>query len=178
MVKYSDGKVYKIVCNKTGKQYIGSTCVGLSQRLAEHRNHYKKFSNGTYRYSSAKIVIENGDFEIILLEECPCETREQLLLKEREWIDKLECVNVTKKPILFEGEQSSNIIRYNSDAEYRQEVLAKNKTWRQNTDQDKLREYTKLKARRLRLKWGASKKPTTAMGTSSSTAQNQYIKTG
>jgi hypothetical protein len=37
MVNYELAKIYKIVCNKTGMVYIGSTCQRLlSQRLSGH----------------------------------------------------------------------------------------------------------------------------------------------
>ena len=45
MVDYGNGKVYKIVCNNTGKVYIGSTTQPLSKRLVAHRLDYKKYIN-------------------------------------------------------------------------------------------------------------------------------------
>ena len=44
---YSQGKIYKIVCNKTGLVYIGSTYRSLEQRLKEyivHHNSIKCFN--------------------------------------------------------------------------------------------------------------------------------------
>jgi len=151
MVNYENGKIYKIVCNKTGILYVGSTCVGLSQRLVEHRASYNRFKNGKIINKSSSIkILEGGDYSIILLEICPCNNKEQLIMKEREWINKIECINVIKRPILLENELSANVIRYKTDEDYRQNILNKNKEWGKNTDQDKLREYTKLKMRRLR----------------------------
>jgi predicted GIY-YIG superfamily endonuclease len=40
---YSKGKIYKIVCNKTGLVYIGSTCRSLEQRLKEHVYDSKRY---------------------------------------------------------------------------------------------------------------------------------------
>ena len=43
MPDYSKGKIYRIVCNTTGKVYIGSTSQDyLSQRLRKHVEEYKK----------------------------------------------------------------------------------------------------------------------------------------
>ena len=43
-IDYSKGKVYKIVCNITGKIYVGSTTKEyLSQRLTLHRANYQLF---------------------------------------------------------------------------------------------------------------------------------------
>lgn len=35
--KYSRGKIYRLVCNKTGKVYYGSTIDTLIDRLAKHK---------------------------------------------------------------------------------------------------------------------------------------------
>ena len=40
---YSQGKIYKIVCNKTGLVYIGSTCRSLDERLKEHEYDSKRY---------------------------------------------------------------------------------------------------------------------------------------
>jgi hypothetical protein len=49
-----------------------------------------------------KLVLENGNFSIVLLEDYPCERKEQLLARERYFIETLDCVNKwyqdTKKP--------------------------------------------------------------------------------
>jgi hypothetical protein len=46
MVNYSLGKIYKIVCNTTGKVYIGSSCCPrLCRRLTKHREDYNRFLN-------------------------------------------------------------------------------------------------------------------------------------
>lgn len=151
MVDYKKGKIYKIVCNNTQRQYIGSTCVGLSQRLVEHRASYNRFINGKIKNKSSAVeILQGGNYSIFLLEEYPCENRDQLVAKEREWIEKTECINLQKRPILLAGDQTAHKLKYDNDEEWRRMVLDKNKEWRQNTDQDKLREYTKLKMRRLR----------------------------
>ena len=40
---YSQGKIYKIVCNKTGLVYIGSTYRSLEQRIKEHAYDCKRY---------------------------------------------------------------------------------------------------------------------------------------
>ena len=90
MVNYQNGKIYKIVCNNTGKQYIGSTTNKyLSSRLSKHIYVYK---NGDKRFSS-KEVLEGGNYSIILVENCPCNSKDELLKRERHYIETLECVN-------------------------------------------------------------------------------------
>ena len=67
---YSNAKIYKIVDNTNGNIYIGSTCKKLCQRIAQHRTDYKNFLNGTNHYITSFKILENGDYDIILLEQC------------------------------------------------------------------------------------------------------------
>jgi len=85
MVNYQDSKIYEIVCRKTGERYIGSTTQPLSSRLNDHRK--------TRRKTASSVIIERGDYFINLLENWSCDNLEQLLKKEREWYDKIECIN-------------------------------------------------------------------------------------
>lgn len=95
MPDYQNGKIYRIVCNVTGKQYIGSTTLSLSQRLAQHVQDYTKFckNQSKYRYITSIEVIKNQDYDIILLEECKCDNKEQLHKRERYYIESNICVN-------------------------------------------------------------------------------------
>ena len=90
---YKYGKIYKLICNQTGLTYIGCTCKQLSQRLANHRNNYKQYLKTNKHYVTAYKIIENGDCSIILLENFPCENKEQLNARERFFIETIDCVN-------------------------------------------------------------------------------------
>ena len=90
---YKTGKIYKIICNKTGLIYIGSTCKQLSQRLANHRSNYKQYLKNNKNYVTSYKVIENGDCSIILLENYPCNNKEELNARERFYIESINCVN-------------------------------------------------------------------------------------
>lgn len=81
MVNYANGKIYRIVCNTTGLQYIGSTTRPLSERLNEHKQNLKKFLNGKTHYVTSFKVLENNNFQIILIENVPCSRKEELLKK-------------------------------------------------------------------------------------------------
>jgi len=88
--KYKRGKIYRIVCNTTGLQYYGSTCEKyLSYRLAKHNYDYKK-RNGILTSSK---VLENGNYEILLVELFPCNSKDELHQRERFYIENNECVN-------------------------------------------------------------------------------------
>jgi len=65
------GFVYKILCKKTGKYYIGSTMNqdGLKKRKSQHRNDYLRFWNGTLNYRSYFDVMIEDDYEYEILQE-------------------------------------------------------------------------------------------------------------
>ena len=90
------GKIYKIVDNTNGNIYVGSTCEKqLCRRLQKHKASYKCWLNPNVKqgYMRSFDIIKNGDYRIILLEEYPCETKEQLHAREQHYIDNTVCVN-------------------------------------------------------------------------------------
>ena len=63
MVNYENGKIYKLVCNKTGLVYVGSTCQRLlCKRLSGHVADYKRWGKGKFRYVTSFNIIENDDY--------------------------------------------------------------------------------------------------------------------
>jgi hypothetical protein len=93
-VDYNNSKIYKIVCNVTGLVYIGSTCQSaLATRLSEHRRKYKLFLNQKYTFVTSFKVLENNNYDIILIEQYPCNSKQELHKKERFYIESIKCVN-------------------------------------------------------------------------------------
>jgi hypothetical protein len=102
MVNYQQGKIYKIECNVTGKVYIGSTCKNtLAERLAQHVTDYKRYLKGTYHYISSFAVLQNRNYDIVLIEKYPCNSKDELHARERYWCNELECVNQRKNPGMY-----------------------------------------------------------------------------
>ena len=94
MPDYSRGKIYKLICHRSVLVYIGSTCEPtLAKRLASHVVAYKRYLNGKRRYVSSFKVLESGVYEIILIENCPCDNKDELRKRERFFIEERECVN-------------------------------------------------------------------------------------
>jgi hypothetical protein len=92
--RYSRGKIYKIVDNTNGNIYVGSTTEPtLARRLAKHRSNFEQYINGKFHFISSFKVLENNNFEIILIENYQCNTKDELHKRERYYIDCLECVN-------------------------------------------------------------------------------------
>jgi hypothetical protein len=94
MVNYQMGKIYKIVDNTNENIYIGSTSEPtLAKRLANHLRSYKYYLTHKTHYISSFKIIENGDYEIVLLETYPCNLKDELKARERYYIETLNCVN-------------------------------------------------------------------------------------
>lgn len=94
---YSNGKIYKIVSKYTEKIYIGSTIQPLKYRLTSHKSaykHYKK-TGDTTRYCHSFKILCYDYLEIKLLEEYPCDSKEELVEREQYYIEKNRklCVN-------------------------------------------------------------------------------------
>jgi hypothetical protein len=97
MVNYANGKVYKIESPLGDKIYIGSTTkTQLSMRMSKHRADYKNWKNGKYNMVTSYLIFEKYGVEnckIVLLENYPCESKDQLSAREAHFIRTLECVN-------------------------------------------------------------------------------------
>jgi hypothetical protein len=132
MVNYQEGKIYKIVCNITGKIYVGSTCKSrLCQRLSEHVQSYKRFIEGRDVNVRSSEIIANDDYDIILLENCPCDNKDELRQRERYFIELLDCVNKnipnrTKKEYRQQFKEKEKA----KGKEYREKHPEKVKVWK------------------------------------------------
>ena len=97
MIDYQQGKIYKIECNVTGKVYIGSTCEPiLARRLAGHITSYKRYLNGKSHYVSSFDILQNGNYDIVLIESYPCNSKDELHARERYHTNNIDCVNKIK----------------------------------------------------------------------------------
>jgi predicted GIY-YIG superfamily endonuclease len=91
---YKNGKIYKITCLKTGLIYIGSTTkMHLEHRLVRHVEDFQRWKYFGGGYMTSFKIIENEDFQIELVEDCSCNTKEELLRREQHFIKTLVCVN-------------------------------------------------------------------------------------
>jgi hypothetical protein len=94
MPDYQKGKIYKLWSPSKNLVYYGSTIQSISQRLTDHINcfnRYKKDNNK--RYFISFLVLDCEDYKIELIEEYPCNNKQQLCKKEGEYIKNNECVN-------------------------------------------------------------------------------------
>ena len=124
---YSRGKVYKLVNNVDNEIYVGSTIQSLTQRKAGHK---RKAVDVPYRRVYQHLnTIGWDNVEIVLIENYPCQSKEELNARERYWIEEL-------KPSL------NKLIPTRTAQEYRQD----------NTDKikEKMREYLQKNADNIR----------------------------
>ena len=144
MVNYQQGKIYKIVCNTTGLVYVGSTCEQrLSQRLTKHVATYKQHLKNKHSYCSSYDIIEKGNYEIILLENCPCNNSEELRMRERFYKENINCINLKNPCRTKEDAREWNInyrnnnrdlvnaIARKSNNKNKEKVALTNKKWRE-----------------------------------------------
>ena len=100
MVNYNNGKIYKIQPKSDGEQgdiYIGSTTkVLLSQRMSEHRCDYKRWKKGNTNKVTSFILFDKygvENCEIVLIEIVNVESKDELIAREKHWIQSTNCVN-------------------------------------------------------------------------------------
>jgi hypothetical protein len=144
MVNYQNGKIYKIECNQTGKIYVGSTTKKtLAMRLAQHVYNFK---NNIYCTSSE--VLENGNYDIILIESVPCNNKDELFKKEREYIESIICVNKiipsrTRKEYCEINKESIKLLQKQWQEENKEYKKEYSKIYNQ-TNKEELREKKKI----------------------------------
>ena len=86
-------KIYKITDNTNDNIYIGNTCRNLEERLSEHKSSYKRFLKGLYRNVKSFDILKNNNYKIELLENCNITTKDELLARERYYIENNDCLN-------------------------------------------------------------------------------------
>lgn len=171
MNKYQRGKVYKLISEQSDKVYVGSTCEPtLARRLATHRADYKYWLNGSRKgYVSSFEILQYDDCKIILIEDYPCENKDNLRSREQYWIEQTpNCCN--KQNAFVVGSGYSNLtqkeysktyrdLRHEHNIEYeknrywnnREERLKQNKEWR-DKNKDKIKA---LKSEKINCECGA-----------------------
>lgn len=90
MPNFQLGKIYKIISAQTTGVYIGSTTQSLNDRLNNHKADYKRYPNKEF---SSFNIIKYNDAQIILIENYPCNTKQELFTREQYYIDTMDCIN-------------------------------------------------------------------------------------
>ena len=144
MEKYHRGKIYAIICRKTGRRYIGSTCEPtLARRLAQHVVDFKNWKKEKRSWCSSFDIIKDGDYYIVLIESYSCNSKDELRMCEQKHIGLNEAVNKIKAFRIDEErlEYQKQYIKQNCDKiaeqrkqhyeQNRDELIEKNKQYRE-----------------------------------------------
>ena len=100
MPDYSKGIIYKITGG--GLTYYGSTTQKLNSRFSIHKNDKKIGKN-----LSVNPILDYDDCKIEVVENYPCNSKNELLERERFYIDNNTCINKVK-PIISNEELKIN----------------------------------------------------------------------
>ena len=147
VVNYQNGKIYRIIAG--GECYIGSTTQTLSRRLAKHKCHLKEYKQGKYTNMTSFPLLERDDCVIILIENIPCNNKEELLRRERHYIETMDCVNKViplRTKAEYNEDNKDKIKEYNN--KYNQEHKNERNEWiniNKDRRNQRRRELRKLK---------------------------------
>ena len=130
MPDYKQGKLYQIWSPHTEKVYIGSTVCPLYKRFYQHK---------LFKDCTSIQIIKLGDAKIELIEECPCENKEQLHRREGQVIREYgnKCVNMviagrTKKEYIENNKEQIEAYKKEYRENNKEQLAAYHKEYREN----------------------------------------------
>jgi hypothetical protein len=137
MVNYGNGLIYKLCCKDPiiTDEYIGSTC-NKNRRKQQHKSccnneNTKEHNRLVYQFIRANGGFDN--FDLIIIEEYPCESKVQLEMKEREYIERL-------RPTLNKQIPTRTLQEYRET--HREEIREYHKQYREENIEE-IKEYKK-----------------------------------
>ena len=130
---YKNGKIYCIRNTVDDDIYVGSTCQPLSKRIAKHRQSMNELNRNTKLYVKMR-ELGADNFYIELVEDCPCDSLEQLRKREGHFIRQMATLN---KLVAGRTKQETDKNYYESNKE---KALEANKAWRE-AHPEKMKEY-------------------------------------
>ena len=109
---YQHAKIYKIEADGTDP-YVGSTAqLLLCSRFAGHkRQHKHKLKTGKGGMTTSHSVLEKPNCRITLIENYPCNSKDELVARERWWINEIDCVNKVR-PVITLAEREEYMKTY------------------------------------------------------------------
>jgi len=147
--KYQRGKIYKIVCDTLNLTYYGSTIEPtVAKRLTKHISNYKDYiKNGKWGCMTSFKLFENNNYNIFLVENFPCNSRDELLARERFYIENNECVNkvIPCRTVKERYEANKESIKEKKKEWYeanKESIDEKSKEWRE-TNKEHLKQKNK-----------------------------------
>ena len=153
-INYQLGKIYKLIDKYDNEciPYYGSTTQKyLSCRLSQHVRNYRRYINNKTNLTTSYNLFKKYDIEniiIILVENYPCNSKNELEMKERFYIENNICVNKqipTRTLKEYAIDNKEKIQNYQKDyRELNKDLRNKNKKDYYKKNKKKLLEYRKL----------------------------------
>ena len=140
MNRYEKGQIYKVVDIGYNMCYIGSMCQSLSKRFYKHKEKYYQYTKGKADCNRrVNIIFDRYGIEnckIELLQDFPCQSRNELLRQEGEHIRNNDCVNKIVSGRTNEEWRKDNYEHY---------INQKRQNWNETKDEQnrKKREFAK-----------------------------------
>ena len=119
MSDYANTVIYKICCKNTDITdiYVGHT-TNIKNRIRHHKNRYNNPKDNHYHLKVYKFIRNNGGWDnwnIIVLEEYPCNSRSDAIIRERELYETLKATLNTNYPQRTDEEYRNNNKEYKND---------------------------------------------------------------
>ena len=158
MNRYESGRIYKIVDNAYTKCYVGSTCETLTKRFQRHRENYKAYLDGKRNKNASSVIlfdefgVENCKIELI--ENYPCNNKEELHRREGHYIQSVDCVNkivAGRTAKEYREDNKDKIHEYNQEyfKNNRDKIIQQCKEYRDNNkEKEQLRHQQKYQRRK------------------------------
>jgi len=157
MPNYQKSKIYKLWSPSKNLVYYGSTTETISRRLSKHLTDYNRYDATTKKkYVNSFKILECSDYKIELVEEYPCNNKQQLARKEGEYIKANECVNKCVAGRTTQEYYQDNIDKIKEyDKKYKEDNADKIKQYREDNRQQQkdYRENNKDKIKENSKKW-------------------------
>jgi len=137
---YKNSVIYKICCKDSSIKdcYVGSSCSHTSRKSA-HKSACNNKKDKAYNLPVYRYIRDNGNWEnwdFVLLEAYPCENKNQLVIRERYWFEKLGAKLNSFYPQISKEERKEYMKEYRKNweeenkeqrKEYKKYHYAKNK---------------------------------------------------
>ena len=143
MPDYSRGKIYKIepiIEHEEHEIYIGSTSLKyLSSRMTYHKTSYNRWKSNSHGKVMSFDLFDKYGFDncvITLIENVNANTKEELLKKERHYIQSMKCVNKfiplrTLKEYYIDNKEHKQKITKLYYENHKEETAEYQKKWRE-----------------------------------------------
>lgn len=149
-IDYSKALVYKLVCKDLNIKdlYVGST-TNFNNRKRSHKSCCTNENSRKYNYKVYKYIRENGgwdNFEMILIENFPCCSKQDLHARERYWKEELHanlnCVVPGRTIKEYYEDNQEILLKYQKkyQKKNKEKISKKQKEYREK-NRDKIEKY-------------------------------------